>query len=207
MAAIAPFRQPRATDAEARSLHDHAVDNLQYIRDTMERAGAFTAVSGLGQVVVGVIALAAAALAARSSAEDEVIRIWMGAAALAVLAGVSGMWLKSRATRMPLFSGPGRKFALSFSPPIVAAALLTDRLSHAHLASYLPGVWLLLFGAAVVTGGTFSVKVVPVMGLCFMLLGVCALFGPVSWGNPLMAAGFGGLHIVCGILIAVKYGG
>jgi hypothetical protein len=71
----------------------------------------------------------------------------------------------------------------------------------------LPGVWLLLFGTAVATGGAFSVRVVPIMGICFMVLGACALVAPASLGNVLLAAGFGGLHLAFGIVIAVKYGG
>jgi hypothetical protein len=40
-----------------------------------------------------------------------------------------------------------------------------------------------------------------------MFAGVLALLAPATWGNLLLAAGFGGLHIIFGILIARKYGG
>jgi hypothetical protein len=108
---------------------------------------------------------------------------------------------------MPLLSGPGRKFVLSLAPPLVAGALLTIVLFQAGLIQLLPGVWMLLFGVGVVTAGAFSVRIVPVMGCAFMLLGAVALFLPLGWGNVLMAAGFGGLHLVFGSVIAWRYGG
>jgi hypothetical protein len=108
---------------------------------------------------------------------------------------------------MPLLSGPGRKFLLSFSPPMVVGALLTFVLYRAGFLEAIPGVWLLLYGTGVVAGGAFSVRIVPVMGLCFMVAGVIALFAPAAWGHPILGAAFGGLHIAFGIPIARSYGG
>ncbi len=189
------------------SMQEHALDHLRYIRDTMERASAFTAVSGWGQVVVGIVGLLAFALALSQPTPLGVVGTWLAAAMLG--AGVAGlaMWRKARRAGVPLVSGPGRKFALGFLPPLLAGALLTLAFCRVGLFSWLPGAWLLLFGAGVVAGGSASVGAVPVMGACFMALGACALLGPQGWGPWLMAAGFGGLHVVFGVLIAVKHGG
>lgn len=183
------------------------MDNLRYIRETMERATAFTAVSGWGLVIVGGTAIAAAMLASRVSSLDTGLVVWLAEAliALAIAGGASVQ--KARASKMPLFSMPGKRFALSFSPPMVVGALLTAVLYRAGLSSALPGTWMLLYGTGIVTGGAFSVKVVPVMGLCFMAVGATALFLPASWGVGLMVAGFGGLHILFGIIIVRRYGG
>ena len=129
---------------------------------------------------------------------------------LAVLSPSIMIWAmirKARAAKMPLLSGPGRKFVLSFSPPMAVGALLTFVLYRAGLMEAIPGVWLLLYGTAVVAGGAFSVKIVPVMGLCFMGAGVIALFAPVAWAPWILGAAFGGLHIAFGIPIARRHGG
>jgi hypothetical protein len=183
------------------------MDDLSFIRRTMERATAFTAVPGWGGVAMGVIALVAAALAGRAGTALEWITCWLVASALALLIGGWTMAVKARHGGMPILSYSGRRFVLSFFPPLAVGALLTVALARAGLHQSLPGTWLLLYGTGIVTGGAFSVRAVPVMGICFMLLGVAALFGPASWGNPLMAAGFGGLHILFGLLIARRYGG
>jgi len=200
MAPLAQSKQPPA-------LHDRAIDNLRYIRETMERASAFTAVPGWGQVAIGVTALAATYLAAQQPTPRAWLFVWV---AEAIISSLIAGWLmdrKSRASGVPLLSGPGRKVAFSLSPPMIVGALLTVALFRAGLLSAIPAVWLLLYGTGVVTGGMYSVSVVPVMGICFMLLGAVALFAPASLGNWFLATGFGGLHIIFGSIIARKYGG
>jgi len=190
-----------------RPLHDRALDNLRYIRQTMERAGSFTAVPGWGQVAVGATALLAALLAARQPTPELWLATWLGEAVVALAIGGSTMVRKAFAVNDPLLSGPGRRAGLSLLPPMVAGGLLTVALSRAGLWHALPGTWLLLYGTGFVTGGAFSVRIVPVMGVCFMTVGAVALLGPATWGNWLMAAGFGGLHIVFGTIIARRHGG
>lgn len=193
--------------AAPKPLHDRALDNLRYIRQTMERAGSFTAVPGWGQVAVGGTALAAAGLASRASGPDLWLAVWLGEAVVAIALGGWALVRKAYAVNDPILSGPGRRFGLSLLPPMAVGGLLTIALYRAGLVTALPGTWLLLYGTAIVTGGAFSVRVVPLMGVCFMLAGVVALFGPATWGNWCMAAGFGGLHIVFGTLIARRHGG
>ena len=199
--------QPQPHRAEPPALHDRAIDNLRYIRETMERASAFTAVPGWGQVTVGVTALAATYLAARQPTTRGWLGVWLAEAIISLLIAGWMMDRKARKLTVPLFSGPGRKALFSLSPPMVVGALLTVVLYRAGLTSLLPGMWLLLYGTGVVTGGMFSVSIVPVMGICFMLLGAGGLFIPAAFGNWLMASGFGGLHIIFGLIIARKYGG
>src|SRR5688572_11582984 len=149
-----------APSEEQPALHARAMDNLQFIRETMERAGAFTAVSGWGMVAVGISAFAAAAVAASRDTPTEWLAVWLGEAVLSVLISGWAIGRKARGARMPLLSGPGRKFAMSFVPPIVVGAVLTGVMYQAGLFDALPGLWLMLYGTAVITGGAFSVRIV-----------------------------------------------
>jgi hypothetical protein len=183
------------------------MDNLRFIRETMERAGSFTAVPGWGGVAMGVSALGAAAIASRQSTLEHWLATWLLEAVFAMLLAVLAIKRKANAAKGPLLSAPARRFVLSFAPPLLVGGLMTAVLYRAGLPAAIPGAWLLLYGTGVVTGGAFSVRVVPVMGLCFMSLGAVALFCPLTWGTPFLAVGFGGLHVVFGIIIARRYGG
>ena len=200
-------RLVRPVKSKPVELHAHAMDNLRFIRETMERAGSFTAVPGWGGVAMGVTALLAALVAARQSTLEGWLATWLGEGLLARALGAAAMARKARAANVPLWSAPGRKFALSFAPPLVVGALLTAVLYGARQAGVIPGTWLLLYGTGIVSGGAFSTRVVPAMGLCFMALGAAALFAPLAWGTWMLAAGFGGLHIVFGMVIARRHGG
>jgi hypothetical protein len=197
----------RTKTPEPVALHAHAMDNLRFIRETMERAGSFTAVPGRGGMLMGLSALGAAVFAARQPSLDGWLAVWMGEALVAVLIGVATAARKARAVKAPLLSGPGRKFALGLAPPILVAALLTVVLYRAGLYAVIPGTWLMLYGTGILSGGVFSVRVVPVMGVCFVTLGAAALFCPLVWSHWFLAAGFGGLHLIFGAIIAARYGG
>jgi hypothetical protein len=173
----------------------------------MESASAFTAVPGWGAVLMGSTALLAAFAASRMPTPELWLTIWFAEGALAVLIGGREMVRKASAAGMPLLTGPGRRFLLGLCPPLIAGAPLTLAFYRADLVHLLPALWLLLYGAATVTGGAFSVPIVPLMGLGFMTVGTLAVFTPPSWADAVLAFGFGVLQIVFGLIIARKYGG
>jgi hypothetical protein len=206
MGVVRPF-QKQTHFEEPPALHDRAMDNLRFIRETMERASAFTAVPGWGQAAVGLTALLAALVASRQTTREAWIAVWFAEALVSLVIVGYTMYRKARAAATPLLSQPARKLASNFAPPMLAGALLTIVFYRAGLTEMLPGLWLLLYGTGVVTGGAFSVRPVPVMGLCFMFVGAGALFSPPAWGDAFLAAGFGLLHIIFGLHIARNYGG
>ena len=200
-----PLLREHSSDPPA--LHARAMDNLRFIRETMERAGSFTAVPGWGAIAIGVTAALATILAGADLASTRWRMVWLSEALIAIIIGTVSMRRKASRADVRLTTGPGRKFTLSLAPPLVAGALLTYALSRVGLFHSLPGLWLLLYGAGVITGGAFSVRIVPLMGLVFMALGSIALFVASPWPAVLMGVGFGGMHIVFGAIIARRYGG
>lgn len=193
--------------AETPELNSRAVADVRYIRRAMERAGLFTAVPGAGGIAMGAIGLVAAFVASHQDGFDGWLLTWLAAAVLAIAVGLVTMIRKARRADLALARGPGLRFALSLAPPLAAGAALTAALYASGQVQLLPGTWLVLYGAATMTGGAFSVRVVPVMGACFMLLGVAALFAPQGLGDWFLAAGFGGLQIVFGLIILRRHGG
>lgn len=188
-------------------IHEHALDNLRFIRETMERAAEFTVVPGWGLFGMGCIALAAGAVAMRQTSHTGWLRCWIVAAGLAFVVGAITMRRKAALEGKAVFAAPGRRFALSFAPAILAGAALTIALVEARLWSTLPGMWLLLYGAAIASGGAFSTKLIPAMGAGFLGFGLAAMFGPPAWTDVWLIAGFGGLHVIFGLVIARRYGG
>ena len=190
------------------SLHERALDDIRFIRSTVESAGSFTAVSGSGGVAMGVVGLLAAAVAAPETAEPRKwLAIWLAAAVVATVIGVVSMAGKSRRAGSSLLSGPARRFALALVPPIAVAAVLTAALVSRGAFDLLPPLWLLLYGVAVSAGGALSVRVVPFMGMALLLIGVLALFVPFQAANLLLGVGFGAVQIAGGIVIIRRYGG
>lgn len=182
-----------------------AAETLAYIRRTMESASTWTAVSGWGLVAVGIVGLLAAWVAWTGPAPAD-LRVWIPAALLSVvIAGVANA-LKARRLELPLWSGAFRKVAWVMAPALAAGALLTFALSRHGVTDLLPGAWLALYGAGVTAGGTFSVRAIRWMGIAFLALGAVALARP-ELGLPLLALGFGGLHLVVGLDIVGRHGG
>jgi len=188
------------------TLHERALADLRFIRQTMEGAAAFTTLSGAGLVAIGLSALGAGVLAG-SAPGPAWLRVWIVEAGLALVVGVLATLAKTRTARLPLRSGPLRKFGLALAAPLLVGAVLTAALARAGFHAMLPGAWLMLYGSGLLAGGAFSIRLVPVMGACFLVLGVATTLAPPALGPAALLLGFGGLHVVFGALIAWGHGG
>ncbi len=189
------------------ALHDRAADDLRFIRETMQRAVAFTALSGFGFILVGLGAIATAATTSRIDSPTARLLLWLCDALLSVAVGSAMTAIKARRAGQFAWRGPLRKFAASLAPALVAGAALTAVLAGRGDFDDLPCVWLLCYGAGLAAAGAFSVRVVPVMGWSFVAVGLsAAAFGPRG-GEVAMLLGFGVLHVAFGAVIMRRYGG
>jgi hypothetical protein len=207
MAKIHAIRTDSEPTTEPINLSDRAIENLRFIRETMERSTHFTAVPGYGGILMGVTAIVAAYFAHTQVYRRDWLVAWLIEACLAFAIGLLAMWQKSKIADQSLLSVPARKFAFGFVPPLIAAIAITLGLWRYEQYEMMAPVWMLLYGASIATGGAFSVRLVPVMGYIFMALGALTFALPSAYGDYLMAGSFGLLHIVFGAIIAKRYGG
>ena len=202
------MRDPQESKpVEVTDIRHRAHENLGYIRRAVEGAGSFTAVPGWGQVAAGCTALLAAAVAHVQPDRSSWLLVWAAELTLAVLIVTSAMVLKAKRIGHLLTAAPARKTFQGMAPALAAGAVLTLVAVRSGDTTNLPGIWLLLYGAAVASGGVSSVRIVPVMGASFMVCGLFTLLSPPTFANLFLALGFGGLHIVFGARIAKHHGG
>ena len=194
-------------DATTTPLHSRAEQNLHYIRETMRSAGTFTSVPGKGGIAMGIVGGIAALVASRMETPVGMLTVWIASAPIAALLGGAFMVAKARRMETALAGIVARRFFTGFAPPLVVAAVLTWLLLAQGASDIVPSMWLMLYGAAAISGGAFSVRLVAVMGICFVALGVVGALTPAAWANAWLSAGFGGLHIVFGSIIARNHGG
>jgi hypothetical protein len=207
MAKVLAIKKDENETNQPVNIGDRAFDNLKFIRETMERSAVFTSVPGYGGILMGATAVAAAYIASSQATIRSALLVWLTEAFLAFFIGLLAMWQKTKLSNSSLFSAPAKKMVLNSIPPMVCGVFITLGLWRlGHFEAMIP-VWILCYGAAVVCGGAFSVKIVPIMGWCFIALGAVAFFLPDGFGNTMMAASFGALHIIFGFIIGRKFGG
>jgi hypothetical protein len=188
------------------AIDSHALGTLNYIRASIDAAGAY-AVPGIAGIAMGVVGLVAMIVASIPALASHWLEIWLLAA---FAASASGVLLIARHSRQPargfmLYRGPARKFVLSLCPSLLAGAVLTVVLRQEGLVSLIPGMWLVLYGCAVLSASMMTnaamIRLIAMMGGLFVVCGLVAFQVPPRWHNFTLGMGFGSLHLFFGILM------
>jgi hypothetical protein len=185
-------------------IESRALVTLSYIRASIDGASSL-AVPGLAGIVMGAIGGAAALLTYVPALTSHWLAVWLLAACVAFVLGGALVARQVSQRGGSLISGPFRKFLMCLFPSLLAGAMLTLVLSAVEMQQLIPGTWLLLYGCAVIAASTAtnsrSLPIVATMGAIFVVLGGAAFALPPSAHTLLLGAGFGGLHLVAGIII------
>ena len=192
-------------DSEApAAIESRALGTLAYIRASIESSSSMD-VPGMAGIVMGIIGLLAAIVVSLPRWAAHWLGIWLAAAAVAFLLGgalVARQIVQRGHTR---YLGPARKFLLCLCPALFAGAVLTQVCVTAGMANVIPGMWLLLYGCAVLSASTVTTagiaRLICIMGAIFVALGLMTFALPATAHTAMLGLGFGVLHIIFGFLI------
>jgi uncharacterized BrkB/YihY/UPF0761 family membrane protein len=185
-------------------IESQALGTLAYIRASIESSGSM-AVPGMAGIVMGGIGIVATIVASVPRGAPHWLGIWLVAAAVAFALGGAMMAREAAQSGHARYLGPVRKFLLCLCPALLTGAALTFVLWRAGTTGLIPGVWLLLYGCAVLSASTVTIartmRLICIMGVLFMLLGLLAFAAPPGTHTLILGMGFGALHTIFGILI------
>src|SRR5487761_606791 len=177
----------------------HALGTLNYIRASIDAAGAL-AVPGTAGTAMGAVGLVAAGVASVPALSGHWLLIWLAAAAVGAGLGVILVARHRSGVGLPLYRGPARRFVLSLCPALLAGGVLTAVLLQVGEARLIPGVWLLLYGCAVLSATLMTapamMRLLGAMGALFVVCGAVAFEVSPRWHNVLLGGDYGLLHVV-----------
>jgi hypothetical protein len=186
------------------AIESRALGTLAYIRASIESSSSLD-VPGMAGIVVGVIGLLAAIVVSLPRGAPHWLGIWLFAAAAALALGGALIARQIAQRGHARYWGPARKFLLCLCPALLAGGVLTLVLSSAGSVALIPGMWLLLYGCAVLSASTVTTagvaRLVGIMGALFVALGSITFALPLATHAAMLGLGFGGVHIVFGLLI------
>ncbi len=191
---------PKSRGRNTVALDTHALGTLQYIRASIDAAG-LLAVPGSAGIAMGAVGILAALLVSLKALAAHWLEIWLSAGLVAIAFGTILMAHQVISRGTTLYRGPLRRFLMCLCPPLLVGALLTWQLWLHAQTGLIPGVWLLMYGCAVMAASTLTRRALAVMGALLAVLGIIALQAPAGYQNAVLGVGFGGLHLLFGILI------
>jgi hypothetical protein len=186
------------------AIESRALGTLAYIRASIESSSSMD-VPGMAGIVMGIVGLLAAVVVSLPRWAPHWLGIWLGAVVIALTFGGALVARRIGLSGHPRYWGPARKFLLCLCPALLAGAVLTWVLYAVGAAGMIPGMWLLLYGCAVLSASTVTsagiARLVGIMGALFVALGAITLALPTTTHTAMLGLGFGGLHIIFGLLI------
>jgi hypothetical protein len=185
------------------SLDSHALATLRYIRSTINTAGSVP-VPGSAGLATGMIGLLAWILSSGALLRSYWLPVWIAAALIAAPTGGALVARQSARHGFTLLGTPVRNVLLCLLPCLFAGGVLTVvdlQLGNRHAIA---GTWLLLYGCGLVSISAVTCRTIGYLGGCFTLLGCAAFFVPAEYHMGLLGAGFGGLHMLYGLLARRK---
>jgi hypothetical protein len=197
----------RPRPIEPTPIDSGALENLRYIRSTIEAAHTFTTVPGKGCIAMGLTALVAVGIESIPQMTPHWLGVWVGAAIVACGSALWFMEQKARAQGLSLRRAVARRFFMTLAPAFLAGAILTAALAGLVDREIMTGMWLLLYGTGLAACGLFAIQAVFTAGLAFMALGTATLWLPPGSAHIVLALGFGGIHLALGTNIVRHHGG
>jgi hypothetical protein len=151
-------------------------------------------------IAVGTVGLAATVLTSVAAFRSLWLPIWL-------VAAVTGACLGALSLTGPSDSAIQSRHVIAvfrmysrLLPSLFAGAVLTAVLWHTGLTRAVPGVWLLLYGCALIQASSVASGGMALLGSLFALLALVAFCAPQSGQLPILGIGFGELHILYGVV-------
>ena len=201
-------------------------EDLQAIREIMERSSKFLSLSGISGVFAGVVGLIGAlaiymiipdlSVLSAGRSEEEVnglanptLILYLGLILLLVLlvAVVGAVYFsvkKARKANQPFWNSLTKRMMNYFLIPFVTGGLFTLILVYRNDIELVVPAMLIFYGLALVNAGKFTIGEIHYLGITEIALGVlAAVFVNLGW--LFWAIGFGVMHIFYGIMMYFKY--
>jgi len=193
------------------------LQELHHIKQMMERSTRFISLSGLSGISAGLLALLGASFAVKRISmyaheksidyETLVSQLIIIAALVLIAAFVAAFiftYLRSRRNGISIWGATTYRMLINLAIPLIAGSFFVTRMLQMDHIFLIAPTCLLFYGLALVNVSKYTLGEIRYLGYCELILGIINLWVP-GYGLVFWAAGFGGLHIIYGIIMWWKY--
>lgn len=194
-----------------------SLEELQHIKQMMEKSSRFISLSGLSGIAAGTVAILGALIGAKMISDyvnetgisydtlvTELIVVAITVVALALVSGFVFTYLRSKKNGVSIWGATTYRLVLNLAIPLVAGGFLLLRLMQLQYVSLIAPGCLLFYGLALVNASKYTLGEVRYLGYCELILAIVNLWVPAH-GLIFWTIGFGLLHIIYGIIMWRKY--